>query len=89
MQQGDLELYAEPVEERAKRQADAFDNAFGNIVRGNNLDGIAVVLEQDGEEEVYRKAETEDEAVDRALEIGEEYDLDLDDDLEYDSLCQD
>lgn len=85
----DTTLYAEPVEDRAERQADTLDNAFGNLLRGNNTDGIAVVLEQDGEEEVYRKVETEDEALEAAQEIGQEYDLDLEDDLAYDDLLQD
>lgn len=83
------DLYAEPVEDRAKRQADDLDNAFGNLLRGNNTDGIAVVLEQGSEEEVYRKVETEDEAIEAAQELGEEYDLDLEDNLAYDDLLRD
>jgi F420-0:gamma-glutamyl ligase len=85
----ETDLYAEPVEQRAERQADTLDNAFGNLLRGNNTDGIAVVLEQDGEEEVYRKVETEDEAIETAQEIGKEYGIDLDEDLDYDDLLRD
>lgn len=69
------ELYAEPVEERAKREADDFDNAFGNILRGNNLDGIAVVLEEDGEEVDSITADGEEAAVDSAYELAEQYGL--------------
>lgn len=85
----DPDLYAEPLEDRAKRQADALDNAFGNLLRGNNTDGIAVVLEDDEEELAYRKVETEDEALEAAQEIGNEYGLDLEDDLGYDDLLRD
>lgn len=69
------ELYAEPVEERAKREADELDNAFGNILRGNNIDGIAVVLEQDGEELEDVKVDGEEAAVDAAYKLAEDYEL--------------
>lgn len=72
------ELYAEPVEERAKREADDLDNAFGNLLRGSNLDGIAVVLEEEGEEIDVMKIGGEDvavkdAAVEAAYELAEEY----------------
>lgn len=85
----DIDLYAEPVEDRARRQADDLDNAFGNLLRGNNTDGIAVVLEQDGTEEAYRKVGTEDEAVEAAQELGDEYGIDLAEDLAYGDLLRD
>ncbi len=85
----DPELYTEPIDDRAKRQADALDNAFGNLLRGNNTDGIAVVLEDDEAELAYRTVETEDEALEAAQEIGQEYGLDLEAELGYDDLVRD
>ncbi|MFB6144613.1 MAG: hypothetical protein ABEJ98_04855 [Candidatus Nanohaloarchaea archaeon] len=70
------ELYAEPVEKRARRRADELDNVFGNILRGNNLDGVAVVLEEDGEELESVTVDGEKAAVDAAYELVEDYGLD-------------
>lgn len=79
------ELYAEPVERRAKREADDLDNAFGNLLRGSKLDGIAVVLEEDGEEVESVKVADEESAVESAYELAEDYDLETGV-LDYESL---
>ncbi|MDY6771322.1 MAG: hypothetical protein SV186_05225 [Candidatus Nanohaloarchaea archaeon] len=88
MQNDDLKLYAEPVEDRAKRQADDLDNAFGSLLRGNNTDGIAVVLEQGDDELAYRTVDDEDAAVDAAEEIAADHGIELDDGLDYDRLLR-
>jgi len=85
----DIDLYAEPLEDRAKRQADPLDNAFGSLLRGNNTDGIAVVLEDGDDELVYERVETEDEALEVAREIGDAYGPDLEEDLGYEDLLRD
>lgn len=55
----------------AKENADDLDNAFGNILRGNDLDGFTVVL-YDGDGEVlasegFEDSENVDDAVERVL----------------------
>lgn len=49
-----------PTDRWARRHADDFDNAFGNLIRGNRLDGTVVVLWQ-GEELVDDRRVGDDE----------------------------
>ncbi len=63
---------AVPTNEWARDSADAFDNAFGNIIRGNDLAGYTVVLyDADGEvieSQGFDDDVDVDEAVERVLE---------------------
>ena len=56
------------TEDWARDSADAFDNAFGNIIRGNDLAGYTIVL-YDADGEVLASEGFEDDVdVDAAVE---------------------